>query len=83
VEIFTPSFEPAPITPIIEPAPFIPAPIMNVPAAIDPAMSWCSSTPETIEFSKTFVLPVETFNPVESWETPMQATASPQQKPII
>lgn len=52
-------------------------------SAPDPAMSWCSSTPETIKFSETFVPPPEAFNPAASWEAPMQITAKPMQKPQI
>ena len=52
--------------------PFISAP--------DIAMDWCSSTPETLAFSESFVPPTETFNPVESWGAPEQASVNPQMK---
>lgn len=47
------------------PAPEAPPIFESMP---NPAMSWNSSTPETLEFSLNYEPPVKTFNPVESWE---------------
>ena len=51
--------------------PITPPPIVETPTfepAPDLAMSWCSSTPETLAFSESFVLPEEMFNPMEAWD---------------
>lgn len=57
-----------------------PAPIMEAPPIMetqDPAMSWCSSTPETLEFSRTFEPPPPKIVNDSCLSSP-QATASPE-----